>query len=103
MNLPKDAMLLRILFGEEDRFEGRSLYEAVVLKAREMHIAGATVFRGPMGFGIWSFGNEKDLIAGTVDRITGGASLTWNFTAAKTDPPDPLVFTGACRKAGKLF
>jgi uncharacterized protein len=51
MNLPKDAILLRILFGEEDRFEGRSLYEAVVLKAREMRVAGATVFRGPMGFG----------------------------------------------------
>jgi uncharacterized protein len=51
MSVPKDAMLLRILFGEEDRFEGSPLYEAIVLKAREMHVAGATVFRGPMGFG----------------------------------------------------
>jgi uncharacterized protein len=51
MNVPKDAMLLRILFGEGDRFEGYPLYEAIVLKAREMHVAGATVFRGPMGFG----------------------------------------------------
>lgn len=51
MNLPKDAVLLRIFFGEADRHEGRPLYEAVVLKAREMHMAGATVLRGPMGFG----------------------------------------------------
>jgi uncharacterized protein len=51
MNVPKDAMLLRIFSGEEDRFEGSPLYEAIVLKAREMHVAGATVLRGPMGFG----------------------------------------------------
>jgi PII-like signaling protein len=51
MNLPKEAVLLRIFFGEEDRFDGSPLYEAIVLKAREMHIAGATVLRGPMGFG----------------------------------------------------
>jgi hypothetical protein len=51
MNVPKDAMLLRIFFGEEDHFEGNPLYEAIVLKAREMHVAGATVLRGPMGFG----------------------------------------------------
>jgi PII-like signaling protein len=48
MSVPKDAMLLRIFFGEEDRFEGNALYEAIVLKAREMHVAGATVLRGPM-------------------------------------------------------
>jgi uncharacterized protein len=51
MNVPKDAVLLRIFFGEKDRFEGSPLYEAILLKAREMHIAGATVLRGPMGFG----------------------------------------------------
>jgi PII-like signaling protein len=51
MEIPKDAMLLRIFFGEDDRFEGKPLYEAIVQKAREMHFAGATVLRGPMGFG----------------------------------------------------
>jgi uncharacterized protein len=51
MNIPKDALLLRIFFGEDDRFEHQPLYEAVVLKAREMHLAGATVLRGSMGFG----------------------------------------------------
>jgi PII-like signaling protein len=49
--VPKEAMLLRIFLGESDRFEHRPLYEAIVLKAREMGLAGATVLRGPMGFG----------------------------------------------------
>src|SRR3989440_12041443 len=51
MHIPKDAMLLRVFFGENDQFERKPLYEAIVLKAREMHLAGATVLRGPMGFG----------------------------------------------------
>jgi uncharacterized protein len=51
MHLPHDAMLLRIFIGESDRCGHKSLYEAIVLKAREMHLAGATVLRGPMGFG----------------------------------------------------
>ncbi len=51
MQLPKDAVLLRIFFGEADRYEGKPLHEAIVLKAREMQMAGATVLRGPMGFG----------------------------------------------------
>jgi PII-like signaling protein len=51
MQIPKDAVLLRIFFGEDDRHEHRPLYEAIVLKAREMHLGGATVLRGPMGFG----------------------------------------------------
>lgn len=51
MELPEDAILLRIFLGEKDRFGPRPLYEAVVLKARELHMAGATVLRGPMGFG----------------------------------------------------
>jgi len=51
MQIPKQALLLRIFFGENDRFGGSPLHEAIVLKAREMHLAGATVLRGPMGFG----------------------------------------------------
>ena len=51
MELPQDAVLLRIFIGESDRFEHHPLFEAIVLKAREMHLAGATVLRGPMGFG----------------------------------------------------
>lgn len=51
MQIPHEAVLLRIFIGESDRWEHKPLYEAVVLKAREMHMAGATVLRGPMGFG----------------------------------------------------
>ncbi len=51
MHVPRDAMLLRIFLGEGDRDHGRALFEAIVLKAREAHLAGATVLRGPMGFG----------------------------------------------------
>ncbi|PZR75536.1 MAG: hypothetical protein DLM52_07505 [Chthoniobacterales bacterium] len=51
MNLPKDAVLLRVFIGEADRWKHQALYEAIVMKARELHLAGATVLRGPMGFG----------------------------------------------------
>ena len=51
MQIPHDAILLRIFVGENDRFEHTPLYEAIVLKARSMHLGGATVLRGPMGFG----------------------------------------------------
>lgn len=48
---PESATLLRIFMGEDDRADGGPLYEAIVMKAREMGLAGATVLRGPMGFG----------------------------------------------------
>ncbi len=51
MTLPHEAVLLRIFIGESDRWEHKPLYEAIVLKARELHLAGATVLRGPMSFG----------------------------------------------------
>jgi PII-like signaling protein len=51
MHLPHEATLLRIFIGESDRWDHKPLYEAIVLKARELHLAGATVLRGPMGFG----------------------------------------------------
>jgi PII-like signaling protein len=51
MELPREAVLLRIHLGESDRWQHQPLYEAIVLKARELHLAGATVLRGPMSFG----------------------------------------------------
>lgn len=51
MKIPERGYLLRIFLGESDRWQGKPLYEAIVLKARELHMAGATVLRGPMGFG----------------------------------------------------
>ena len=51
MEIPPESLLLRIFIGESDRFGGKPLYETIVLKARELHLAGATVLRGAMGFG----------------------------------------------------
>jgi hypothetical protein len=51
MQTPVDAVLLRVFIGESDRWHHQPLHEAIVLKAREMHLAGATVLRGPMGYG----------------------------------------------------
>ena len=51
MKIPEQGKLLRIFIGESDRWHHQPLYEAIVLKARELGLAGATVLRGPMGFG----------------------------------------------------
>lgn len=53
MTIPENGVLLRVFIGESDRDKGRDrpLYEAIVHRAREAHLAGATVLRGPMGFG----------------------------------------------------
>lgn len=51
MKLPENGLLLRIFIGEADTYHGKALYEQIVLKARELHLAGATVIRGIMGFG----------------------------------------------------
>ena len=51
MSLPEESTLLRIFIGEADEVHGRPLYKAIVTRARELHMAGATVLRGPLGFG----------------------------------------------------
>lgn len=83
MHLPRDAVLLRIFFGERDRHRGRPLYDVIVRLARERHLAGATVLRGPMGYGRGSrihrahlFELSEDLpivveIVDTEERIEG--------------------------------
>jgi PII-like signaling protein len=54
MKLPEEGKLLRIFVGETDKHKGKALYEAIVLKARELNLAGASVFRGIMGYGATS-------------------------------------------------
>ena len=51
MKLPEEGMLLRVFIGESDSHKGKSLYEQIVLKARELNLAGATVTRGILGYG----------------------------------------------------
>ena len=76
MDIPQDAVLLRIFIGENDKFHGRPLYEAIVLKAREVHLAGATVLRGPMGFGrasrlVIEIVDSEDKIDGFLPTLDG--------------------------------
>ena len=54
MELPEEGILLRIFIGETDKHNGKLLYEAIVSKARELNLAGATVLRGILGFGAQS-------------------------------------------------
>jgi PII-like signaling protein len=51
MQIPRDAMLLGIFIDKNQHYQGKPLYESRVMKARELHLAGATVLRGPLGFG----------------------------------------------------
>lgn len=51
MKLPEEGLLLRVFIGETDSYQSKPLYEAIVLKARELNLAGATVLRGIMGYG----------------------------------------------------
>lgn len=78
MKVPRDAYLLRIHCGESDRWQGLPLYEAIVRKARELHLAGATVLRGSMGFGAASrihtakvlrLSEDLPMVVEIIDRI----------------------------------
>ncbi len=51
MKIPQEGCLLRVFVGESDQWHRRPLYEAIVLKARDLHLAGATVLKGTMGYG----------------------------------------------------
>ena len=67
MDLPTDSLLLRIYLGESDRRDHQPLYEAIVLKARAAGLAGATVFRGAMGFGASSRLHTAKILRLSVD------------------------------------
>ena len=67
MKLPEDALLLRIFIGESDHYHGKPLYEQIVLKARQLNLAGATVLKGVMGFGADSRIHTAKLLELSVD------------------------------------
>ena len=67
MNLPTDSLLVRVYIGESDRAEHRPLYEAIVLKARQAGLAGATVLRGAMGFGASSHLHTAKVLRLSID------------------------------------
>ena len=68
MRILRDSILLRIFVGEDDTFDQQPLYEAIVLRAREMHLSGATVLRGPMGYGHSSRLHTTKILRHSSDR-----------------------------------
>lgn len=67
MRIPENGKLLRIFIGESDKWKHQPLYEAIVLKARELGLAGATVLRGPMGFGASSHLHTSKILRLSLD------------------------------------
>ena len=76
MKLEGKAKMLRIHFGEDDKWKGKPLYHAIVEKCRDLDIAGATVFRGIEGYGAstlirrahaLSFSHDAPLMVSVVD------------------------------------
>lgn len=65
--VPTDATLLSIYLGEADRADHKPLYEAIVMKAKEMKLAGATVLRGPLGFGASSHVHSAKILQLSAD------------------------------------
>lgn len=62
MKLEGKAKMLRIHFGEDDKWHNKPLYEAIVMKCRELDIAGATVFRGIEGYGASTLIHKRHLL-----------------------------------------
>ena len=95
MQVPKDAMLLRIFLTESDKSGRRPLYEEIVLKAREAHLAGATVLRGPMGFG-----HSSRLHTAKILRLSEGLPMVIEIVDAEDkiraflDSIEPVMGTG---------
>ena len=81
MQIPKQAQLLRIFIGEAERHDGQPMYEAIVLKARELGIAGATVLRGGMGYG-----HSSTLHTSKILRLSGDLPLVIEIV----DSPDRI-------------
>jgi PII-like signaling protein len=98
MELPREALLLRIFVGEKDQYEGEPLYRALVLKARESRLAGATVFRGPMGFGRSSHLHTSEILRLSMDlpiviEIVDTEEKIQNFLTAVEEVIGPGLIT----------
>ena len=81
MELPRDAVLLRIFVEEGNEHDGEPLFRKIVLKARELGLAGATVLRGPLGFG-----RASELHASGLFHPLTGASIVIEIV----DAPDRI-------------
>lgn len=95
MTLPEDCVLLRIFLGESDRAGNQPLYEAIVLKARELGLAGATVLRGPMGFGPTSRIHTAKLL-----RLSGDLPMVIEIVDTESKIQTFLPFLNEMMKGG---
>ena len=111
MKLPAEGHLLRIFIGEGDRWEGKPLYEAIVLKARALHLAGATVLRGPMGFGAHShlhtakilrLSEDLPILIEIVDKDHARVEGYWQTVFAGQGPSVPVRVAAAGREVNEL-
>ena len=87
MNLPEDGVLLRIFIGESDRYGHRPLYEAIVNKAKELDLAGATVTRGIKRLRSLSCTG----VSSVSPRPVMKESAVWESRARLTEPPPVSV------------
>lgn len=76
MKLQGNAKMLRLYFGEDDQWQGRPLYQAIVERCRQLDIAGATVYRGIQGYGastrirrrhLLSFSSDAPILVQIID------------------------------------
>ena len=102
MQIPKDAVLLRIFLGEADRYQGKPLYEAIVMKAREMGLAGATVIRGVMGYGRHSIVHTPaiDALVPPVSESSGTGRLVKSDAHLAAAAQDHSVLLSAGQNEG---
>jgi uncharacterized protein len=97
MELPREAMLLRIFLGESDEIEGVPVFRKIVLKAREMNLAGATVLRGPLGFG-----RSTDLHARATFRLSMDSPIIIEIVDTEEKIQEFLVAVEAIIGAGLI-
>lgn len=81
MTIPEGAVLMRIFIGESDKHEGTPLYRLIVEEARKANMAGATVVRGPLGFGHSSRLHTENIL-----RLSGDLPLIVELV----DEPDKI-------------
>ena len=96
MVIPREGCLLRIFIGESDRYEGKLLYEWIVLKARESGLAGATVLRGIMGFGA----NSRVIHTFKIERLSEDLPVVIEIVDTREKLEKFLSEIDACITAG---
>ena len=96
MKIPEDGQLLRIFIGESDKWQGKPAYEAIVLRARELGLAGATVLQALIGFGHTPHLHTRHLLEddqSVVIEIVDEEQKLRAFAGSLSDLPDIGLIT----------